>query len=301
MGHLAAGWAKQNSVDVVLIVPHTDLAKFPLGSHTRSQLTAMGVRLVEVDWVRPPLGPGIPKYAQDSWCVNRDLFKLHVLGLDYDAVVFYDNDILVAPMDGDALFALFKCARQGYFLATALHGGFEPLAAGFFAVQPSPALLRAVLRFLLGAEYDEDFGWNMKGFGPWGCLDGTDSWCFKSAHVGAECGQGLMYNLFFMADRSFTKALQQEAGAARPMGLMLDGCIWLHENSLRVEGVPTVPNPCQDIVEEGRCSEIVAYHDVTEGRGCITREILGPVMDKLRTFRPADDDMDMHAGSTVFG
>ncbi|CAE8625752.1 unnamed protein product [Polarella glacialis] len=196
MGHLAAGWSKQNSVDVVLIVPRADLAKFPLGSYTRSQLKAMGVRLVEVDWVRPPLGPGIPKWAQDSWCVNRDLFKLHVLGLDYDAVVFYDNDVLVAPMDGDALFALFKCARQGYFLATALHGGFEPLAAGFFAVQPSPALLRAVLRFLLGAEYDEDFGWNMMGFGPWGCLDGTDSWCFKSAHVGAECGQGLMYNLF---------------------------------------------------------------------------------------------------------
>ncbi|CAE8690622.1 unnamed protein product, partial [Polarella glacialis] len=118
MGHLAAGWAKQNSVDVVLIVPREDLAKFPLGSHTRSRLKAMGVRLVEVDWIRPPLGPGIPKWAQDSWCVNRDFFKLHVLGLDYDAVVFYDNDILVAPMDPDALFALFKCARQGYFLAT---------------------------------------------------------------------------------------------------------------------------------------------------------------------------------------
>lgn len=86
-------------------------------------------------------------------------------------------------------------------------------------------------------------------------LDGTDHWCFHCYHVGGECGQGLFYNLFYMADPVFWTALAAEAGAARPLGVMLDGCRWLHENSVRVRGFPTVPRPCGDFIEEGRCQE----------------------------------------------
>lgn len=58
-----------------------------------------------------------------------------------------------------------------------------------------------------------------------------------------------------MADPIFWTALAAEAGAARPLGVMLDGCRWLHENSVRVRGFPTVPRPCGDFIEEGRCQE----------------------------------------------
>ena len=86
-------------------------------------------------------------------------------------------------------------------------------------------------------------------------LDGTDQWCFHCYHVGGECGQGLFYNLFYLADPVFYNALAAEAGSVRPVGVMVDGCQWLHENSVRVRGFPTVPRPCGDFVEEGRCKE----------------------------------------------
>lgn len=85
-------------------------------------------------------------------------------------------------------------------------------------------------------------------------LDGTDQWCFHCYHVGGECGQGLFYNLFYQADPVFWSALAEGAEpAVRPMGVMVDGCRWLHENSVQVRGFPTVPGPCDDFVEEGRC------------------------------------------------
>ncbi|CAE8684578.1 unnamed protein product, partial [Polarella glacialis] len=300
LAYLQISWAEENFVDVVLMVPRADLARYPLSDETRFLLQALGVRLIEVDWVLPEFGPDVPKWAREAWCVSRDFFKLHALGLDYDAVVFYDNDVFVSPGDGSSLDVLFACAYQGFFLATALHGGFEPLTNAFFALRPSPALLRAVLRFLKTSEYDEDYGWNGMGFGPWGCLDSLDRWCFRAFHVGAECGQGLFYNLFFMADQVFWRALAQEPGAVRPLGLMLDGCIWLYENSMRVPGVPTVPNPCLDTYEDGRCSEIVAYHKVIEGRGCANLETLGPLGSLLK-FQPDDEELDRIAGSTFAG
>ena len=65
--------------------------------------------------------------------------------------------------------AVFNCAHQGYFLASALHGGFEALTIAFFALRPSAALLRAVQRFLLNSTFDDDLAWNSMGYGPWGC------------------------------------------------------------------------------------------------------------------------------------
>ena len=90
MLHLLEKWARPNQVDVVLLLPA--MARFPISSQQRSALQRFGVRLHEVPWVRPELGPGIPRWAQEFWCVDRDFFKLHALGLDYEAVIFYDSD-----------------------------------------------------------------------------------------------------------------------------------------------------------------------------------------------------------------
>eukprot|EP00435_Cladocopium_sp_Y103_P075215 s3_g55.t1 len=243
LNHLEECCGYMGLVDVVLLLPAAAIARHPISSQQRQALQASGVRLHEVPWIRPELGPGIPRWAQEFWCVDRDFFKLHALGLEYEA-------------------AVFNCAHQGYFLASALHGGFEALTIAFFALRPSAALLRAVQRFLLNSTFDDDLAWNSMGYGPWGCLDGTDQWCFHCYHVGGECGQGLFYNLFYQADPVFWSALAAEPGAVRPMGVMVDGCRWLHENSVRVRGFPTVPGPCGDFVEEGKCQDIVAYHKV---------------------------------------
>lgn len=90
MLHLLEKWARPNQVDVVLLLPA--MARYPISSQQRSALQRSGVRLHEVAWVRPELGPGIPRWAQEFWCVDRDFFKLHALGLDYEAVIFYDSD-----------------------------------------------------------------------------------------------------------------------------------------------------------------------------------------------------------------
>ena len=90
MLHLLEKWARPNQVDVVLLLPA--MARFPISSQQRSALQRSGVRLHEVPRVRPELGPGIPRWAQEFWCVDRDFFQLHALGLDYEAVIFYDSD-----------------------------------------------------------------------------------------------------------------------------------------------------------------------------------------------------------------
>ncbi|CAE7815953.1 unnamed protein product [Symbiodinium sp. CCMP2456] len=287
--HLQRKWAEPNGVDVVLILPDDTTARYPISGAQRSALMRMGVRLLEVPWIRPELGKGIPSWAQQVWCVDRDFFKLHALGLEYDAIIFYDTDVFVNPPDFSHLEAVFNCAYQGYFLASALHGGFEPLTVAFFALRPSPALLRAVQRFLLNATFDDDGAWNWVGFGPWGCLDSTDEWCFRSYHVGGECGQGLFYDLFYRADQVFWTALEAEPSTVRPLGVMLDGCIWLYENSVRVAGFPTVPNPCPDMVAQHRCSDIVAYHKVIEGRGCAASpDLLGAGAARSLRLYPSD-------------
>lgn len=78
--------------------------------------------------------------------------------------------------------AVFNCAHQGYFLASALHGGFEALTIAFFALRPSAALLRAVQRFLLNSTFDDDLAWNSMGYGPWGC-----GWVWKFQGAFGRC------------------------------------------------------------------------------------------------------------------
>eukprot|EP00931_Biecheleriopsis_adriatica_P121247 TRINITY_DN96333_c0_g1_i1.p1 TRINITY_DN96333_c0_g1~~TRINITY_DN96333_c0_g1_i1.p1 ORF type:complete len:521 (-),score=74.09 TRINITY_DN96333_c0_g1_i1:30-1592(-) len=274
-------WASRNHIDVVLIVPKRDIAQHPLGKEVVKQLGNLGIRIHEVDWVDWDLEkmrkvPSGKMHHWDtvlnSWCISRDLFKLHVFGLDhYEAVVFYDNDVFVAADNDSAAFdSLFRCARQGYFMATSYSGAFEPLAAGMFALQPSKQVLRALRHYLRDyATYWLNQGWDGTGFGPWGCLDASDKWCLRSWHVGGECGQGLLYSLFFKENPIFNAALATvEPPAVKPIGVMIDGCIWAFENQRFVDGMPENLNPCDDIYETGRCHEVQAVHSLVEDRGC---------------------------------
>merc|ERR1712100_521653 len=111
-----------------------------LGCRQRTLVKQYGIRMVEIPWTLPPncwyprdyWWPGKP----DGWCGPQDLMRLHVLGLDdYDAVVFYDQDIefqgSVAP--------ILRCAAKGYFIS-ASGGAGEPLNVGFFALRPDRQL-----------------------------------------------------------------------------------------------------------------------------------------------------------------
>lgn len=103
MIHLLQKWAKPNHVDVVLILPSPTIAKHPITVKQRLQLRDFGVVIKEVLWIRPELGSGIPRWAQEFWCVDRDFFKLHALGLEYEAVIFYDSDVYVDPTNFEPL------------------------------------------------------------------------------------------------------------------------------------------------------------------------------------------------------
>lgn len=278
-------------MDVVIVVPLPALAKHPLELGIRAELEELGIRLIEVDWIVPKISDGVPWWIQRSWCVGQDFFKLHVLGLDeYEAVVFYDNDVLVDPREDGGFEGLFECARQNYFLASGLHGGFEALCVAFFAARPSKELLRGVLRYLANfATYDQDTGWNGLGFGPWGCFGAEDSSCLRSWHVGGECGQGLLYALIFFANPGFDLALREESrGVAKPVGAMVDGCLWLHENVATVRGFPKAANPCDDVAAADRCHEAQAFHSMARGRGCGIAGLLRKEIDQLLEFRPEE-------------
>lgn len=103
MIHLLQKWAKPNHVDVVLILPSPTIAKHRITVKQRLQLRDFGVVIKEVPWIRPELGSGIPRWAQEFWCVDRDFFKLHALGLEYEAVIFYDSDVYVDPKNFEPL------------------------------------------------------------------------------------------------------------------------------------------------------------------------------------------------------
>eukprot|EP00913_Durusdinium_trenchii_P029653 g27794.t1 len=134
-------------------------------------------------------------------------------------------------------------------------------------------------RDLRNATFDDDMGWNFNGFGPWGCLDASDQWCFHCYHVGGECGQGLFYNLFYLADSVFSWALAAE-GAVRPIGVMLDGCRWLHENSVRVRGFPTVPS--HDYMQQRANQQSRALEP---SRPSQSQAVAGPAVLALRRMR----------------
>ncbi|CAK9029915.1 unnamed protein product, partial [Durusdinium trenchii] len=63
MAQLLTHWAEPNAVDVVLLLPRPELARFPISAATRHELQRLHVQLQEVGWIRPELGRGIPKWV----------------------------------------------------------------------------------------------------------------------------------------------------------------------------------------------------------------------------------------------
>lgn len=209
--------------DIVVLRPGENIRN--LGCQHRRLIEQYHLRIIEVPWTIPPKS-WYPSYwwpgKADGWCGPQDLMRLHALALDdYDAVVFYDQDV---EFQGD-MTPVLKCAARGYFIS-ASGGVGEPFNVGFFALRPDKRLLRAAEIFGASVNFTVETGWGNCGFRPSG-----------SKFVGAECGQGFFHTLFYKTCKPVKQALL-EAGLRDVKGnprlplqsVMVDRCIWNYQN-----------------------------------------------------------------------
>jgi len=229
--------ATRLKADLVLITPQIGVeyaGKVPLTQEKRDYLKEAGVKHIEVPWVIPPK----MKFTKQNWCGPQDLLKLHAFNLtDYDAVIFFDNDVQVQG----SMMPAFRCASKGYFLSTS--GTQSPLNIGFFAVKPSSELLQTVVNFAQDSDYDKETGWNKAGFAP-----------SVGNHVaGSECGQGFLHTLMYKNTvQGWWSFLNS---GAKIKSKMVERCVWNYQTS---HGCP--PND-----REFSCKNIRAIHK--EGGG----------------------------------
>jgi len=159
--------AKDHGADYIMLVP----VGVAIGSEfVTDWLRGIGMKFMEVPWAVPPeLSERIP-VESGGCCGAREFIKLHVVSLSqYDAVILYDTDIMIAEQGvfpEGALTPLFDCAASGYFLTTSVPKHLPWVNGGFFAVRPNRPLFDAMLRSLSTASVDEATGWNSMGWGP---------------------------------------------------------------------------------------------------------------------------------------
>ena len=200
---------KANKADLLILMTETDAADMNVS--IREKLHNQGVQVHVVSWALPPN----MKYTKDeNWCGQKDLIRLHALGLDsYDAVAYFDNDIEV---QGD-ITPVLRCASTGNFLTT--NGGLgEALNVGFFALKPQKLLLEAAENFAREADYSEQTGWAQEGWKPCG-----------GYYVGGECGQGFFHTLFYKR-QAMLKEQFQKIGQ-KWNALQIDKCMWNYQTS----------------------------------------------------------------------
>ncbi|OLP79441.1 hypothetical protein AK812_SmicGene40274 [Symbiodinium microadriaticum] len=312
--HVQRTWAEPNGVDVVLIIPAKDVAA----------KQGNGVKVHEVSWVRPELNAGFStqrhpplgrhvlvlgprKPEKFGWMlcqfrVDRDFFKLHALGLEYKAIIFYDSDLYVNPTSFDPLSAVPLLRLEHAHVALSRWGGLANSEVFNCAYQDS--LHVSCLFYNLFYRADAKF-WLL--FEEWRCS--------------ISCGSCDQKPLGVMLDGPLAEYEQADKEASQhanklPVIGFTPRCIWLYENAIRVPGFPEVINPCLDLVSQNRCSEIVVYHkagtsardapdrlqsdptvgkdandesnkdrsrEVIQGRGCAaSSELLGEAWTKLR-------------------
>lgn len=200
-----------NKADILILMTQRDAQDINLSAHKLFQKEGVQVHVVE--WALPPR----MKYTKrENWCGEKDLIRLHALGLDdYDAVAYFDNDI---EFQGDIL-PILRCASAGNFLTT--NGGLgEALNVGFFALKPHRLLLKAAEDFAQEADYSELTGWAKEGWKPCG-----------GYYVGGECGQGFFHTLFYKRQRILQQKML-EAGQ-NWTALQIDKCVWNYQTSFQ--------------------------------------------------------------------
>eukprot|EP00929_Paragymnodinium_shiwhaense_P028690 TRINITY_DN16586_c0_g2_i1.p1 TRINITY_DN16586_c0_g2~~TRINITY_DN16586_c0_g2_i1.p1 ORF type:complete len:994 (-),score=195.81 TRINITY_DN16586_c0_g2_i1:93-3074(-) len=249
---------RYGNIDVVMMIPRVRVegqridgvpgSSQPLPTQTRAELTSLGVRVLEVDWTRPPgmLYPNV-------WCSAKDFIRLHIFGLEeYSAVVYMDSDVQLQDFESthDDMRQLFQCAAQGNFLVTG--DTMAALNVGMFAVKPSASLQEAAVVFAQSFDYSEQSGWAGAGFAP-----------YKGEFMGAECMQGFLHTLLFKQSFGPVQFAFRQAGAQLPRALQIDFCKWNYQHAWYCQQYP--------------CNQIVLLHKDApmEARACRQRRQLG--------------------------
>ncbi|CAJ1425193.1 unnamed protein product [Effrenium voratum] len=197
--------------DLLLLLPEADAAD--VHPDMRRSLRDAGVETRLVNWTLPPK---MKFTRKENWCGQKDLIRLHALGLDsYDAVAYFDNDI---EFQGD-IRPLLQCAAAGHFLTT--NGGIgEALNVGFFAAKPRKELLQAAEDFASEASYSQESGWAREGWKPCG-----------GYYVGGECGQGFFHTVFYKRQAALKERLLKVG--EKFTALQVDKCVWNYQTSFQ--------------------------------------------------------------------
>eukprot|EP00041_Stephanoeca_diplocostata_P031983 m.1011390 g.1011390 ORF g.1011390 m.1011390 type:complete len:697 (-) comp24062_c0_seq11:3705-5795(-) len=252
---------------LVMMVPADDVALFPLLPDEKQALEGLGFRVVYVPWSLPPsMKHTKPRGLR---CFHQDFVRLNALRLiEYDAVVVLDSDELV---NGDVL-PLLKCAARNYMLTAS--GPMSPVNLGVWAFKPDLALLDTTLDFLRSVDYydvkAQIGGWDWIGFRPSG-----------GGFVGDDCGQGLLWALFYKnGERNTTTALDavwSRSKVPRPMSYQIDRCVWNFQADRPDTCAPGFA--CHDV--RIRHKKIRApqppQEDQMKGRGCFYYEPVPPL------------------------
>merc|ERR1712216_172894 len=188
----------------------------PLTQRARGGLGKQGVQGHYVNWTLPP---GMKfKPMSPIWCGPKDLMRLHVFGLDpskYAAVAYFDSETQVMRPE---FTQLMRCAASGYFISTS--GPLGPMNLGLMVIRPNKALLDAAVRFAQMVYFNGWEGWNKNGLAP-----------VSRPYPGAECGQGFVWTFLYKSGASEVRMALSETGAVLPKAVMVDRCIWNHQQN----------------------------------------------------------------------
>lgn len=201
-----------------------------LTDEQKADLERQGVLLHEVDWLFPP---DMKFSGKGANCLGKDIFRLHVLGLEpYAAVAYFDTD---TQLTGRGDFSqVMRCAASRNMLITT-SGPLSPLNLGFMALRPNRRLKEAGIRLAQLADYSKATGWGDAGHAP-----------SKTPFVGAECGQGFVHTLMYKTTSPSVVQAVEETGASLPTAVQVNRCIWNHQHD----------GPCK----QGGCQSIVMLH-----------------------------------------
>ncbi|CAK0833398.1 unnamed protein product [Prorocentrum cordatum] len=166
-------------------------------------------------------------------CLGKDMFRIHVFGLEeYAAVAYFDTDTQLTGR-GDFSQVMRCAASKSMFISTS--GPMSPLNLGFMAFRPSRLLKEAAVRLAQLANFNMVTGWGNAGFAP------TNRW-----FTGAECGQGFVHTLLYKTASAAVLQAVRETGALLPTAVQVDRCVWNHQHD----------GPCKN----GGCSNIRLIH-----------------------------------------
>eukprot|EP00392_Amoebophrya_sp_AT5.2_P011668 g11751.t1 len=211
----------------------------------RGREEAGKIKLALAPWTLPPNMKFNGADAQgNGWCGELDFIKMTVMNLtQYDAVIYYDNDVEVQETSGESLSQLLQCVDRHDLITFASSGTGGALNGGFFSLKPKVKLLSAAVKFAEVATYTAETGWGNSGFAPG-----------HGAFEGFECGQGFWLTLFYHLGSKEVVDAYKNAGWTKSQILeelrpvQLDRCVWNYQHQGNCENMSS------------QCDKVVAHH-----------------------------------------